>query len=374
MRGYYIYYRDIYDPKWSCQGVERKIAGQIAAFNRAGCNCELLVCPQPETVPGMVSSCLPFFPDGIDWPDVSKLANADYVYLRRPRFISKDLVRFLQQLKVANQKVLVIFELPTYPYDNEMKTPRIFAAYLKDKRHRSELQSCVDYIADLSGSQEIFGIPTIQITNGVDLTSVTARSESGDIASGTLDLLLASSFAPWHGVDRLIRGLDRYYNQEGGTRDIHLHLCGDGVEIPRLKDLASKASLDDRITFYGQLSKSQLSDVYDKCSMAIASLGLHRIGISTSATLKSREYLAKGIPFVYEGEVDVFIKEPVDFCMQVPYDDSAISIDDVIAFHDSLYGRYSEGRLIASIRNYAEEHVSVDAAMRNVTDYLNEHC
>lgn len=114
--------------------------------------------------------------------------------------------------------------------------------------------------------------------------------------------------------------------------------------------------------------------IYNKCSMALASLGLHRIGLSIASTLKTREYLAKGIPFVYSGEIDVFREDPVDFCFQVPADESPIDIEKLVAFHDRLYAREPEDDLIARIRSYAESHVGMNAAMKNVIDYIKENC
>lgn len=122
------------------------------------------------------------------------------------------------------------------------------------------------------------------------------------------------------------------------------------------------------------LNMDDMDKIYCECTMAFASLGLHRIDSGlVASTLKTREYLAKGIPFIYSGEVDVFQKNPVDFCFRVPADESPIDIQSVIDFHDRLYAGESEEHLISRIRSFAEEHVSWKVTMRPVIDYIKQN-
>lgn len=110
--------------------------------------------------------------------------------------------------------------------------------------------------------------------------------------------------------------------------------------------------------------------MYDKCNLAIASLGIHRLGISWLSTLKSREYLAKGIPFIYSGTIDVFAKNPVDFALQIPADDTPADFHSILSFYRNLYKKYSEEELCDRIRKYAEKYVSMFSAMKLTAEYF----
>lgn len=169
----------------------------------------------------------------------------------------------------------------------------------------------------------------------------------------------------------MIKGLEAYYEQ-GGDRAIRLHLAGGGESLPGLRRLTEKCHLNDRVEFCGPLDSKELSCLYDKCTFAIASLGMHRIGIEVASTLKTREYLAKGMPFLYAGEVDVFQRAPLDLCLRAPADDSPIDIKGLIGFHDALYCTRSEQEVIDSIRHYAEMQIGIDAAMRDVIMYIRQ--
>lgn len=134
--------------------------------------------------------------------------------------------------------------------------------------------------------------------------------------NGDKNIVFTSFFEKWHGCDLLIRGLANYYIQ-GGKRNIRLHLAGGGSELPNLKDLTAKVNLTDRVLFHGILDRDASSALFDSCTLAVGSLGLHRIGLTVASTLKTREYLARGIPFLYAGEIDVPMDRKSDFFLQI---------------------------------------------------------
>lgn len=369
MHGYYLHYRDIDDSNQEKTGIERKVEGQVKALNDAGLNCDFILCPQPESTIGMVKSCLPFFPDGVHWPDREDVKTADYLYIRRPRFASKQLINFLAAVKETNPNITVIYEVPTYPYDMEMDSLKMRPAWSKDRRYRGRLHEYVDYVSDLSGASRIFEMPTVQIFNGIDLDRVKLREPRPD--DQTLHLLFVAMFMDWHAADRMIRGIADYNKNEQSKRVV-LHLVGEGEALPSLKGLAKSLEVEDNVVFHGYCNSDEMDELYNICEFGIASLGLHRIGLETASTLKTREYLAKGLPFVYSGKIDVFRQDPVDFCLQVPADDSPVAIDGIVSFYNALMEKETSRELAARIRDYADEHVGMDAAMANVINLLKE--
>ena len=319
IRGCYLHYCDVMDPGYQLTGVDRKVLSQIKAFNDLGVECRFRYCARPISFLKKAISCMPFASDGVDWPDAGELGELDFLYIRRPVYVSRDFLRFLKVFREQNPRAIVFYEIPTYPYDAEMKGFN-HLALLKDRHNRIKMNGLVDRIVDLSGQEQIFAIPTIQIINGIDLDQVAVRAPN---AEGTdLNLLFVAMFADWHAADRAIRGIDEYI-RSGGVRNVVLHLVGGGDSISSLESLTHSLGLKDHVVFHGYCDADEMNGLYDACDMAIASLGLHRIGIEMASTLKTREYLAKGIPFVYSGKIDVCEDSPVDFSLEVPADDSS---------------------------------------------------
>ena len=54
-----------------------------------------------------------------------------------------------------------------------------------------------------------------------------------------------------------------------------------------------------RIEVAGKKYGTELDPYFDSCHMACDSLAMHRLNMVESSTLKSKEYVARGIPFVF---------------------------------------------------------------------------
>ncbi|MDR0782995.1 MAG: glycosyltransferase [Propionibacteriaceae bacterium] len=348
-------------------GVDKKISAQIEAFNKAGLPCEHRQLTTPETVWSRVITCLPFVGDGVGWPDPEEMAPYSCLYIRRPRFISKDLFRFIKAAKRLNPSLKVILEIPTYPYDGEMKTLLRYPSLVKDRANRAVAGRYIDRVTSLTSDKMIFGTKAIQILNGVDLNLISAKQPAPSVEE--INIIMVAHFERWHGLDRLVAGVIKYY--EGRPdRKVVLHIVGDGEGLPGLINQSKVANLDDRIIFHGYRTAAELSELYSLSSLGVESLGFHRVGLTVSSTLKSREYLARGIPFITGNDIDTFLVDPVDFCLKVPRDDSSIDIQSIIDFHDRLYSRESQEDLIARIRAYAESHIGMDRVMDGVVTYI----
>lgn len=369
--GYYLSDFNPYDSNRTQSGIDRKIISQIKSFNHAGLDCRHIEAVRPSStlIKGIAS--LPAFPDFISWPDVNGLGSPAYLYIRRPAFSTRGFVRFLAEFRRHNPSALVMIEVPTYPYDEEFDTPQLFFALRKDRHCRRKWKSWVDCCVIPTAEQLVFGIPCVHIMNGIDLDEIAVRSPSYD-PNGPIQIIFPASFAAYHGCDLLLRGLDNYYH-EGGSREIVLHLAGEGSASASLHSLIGELHLGEHVVEHGMLDKSSLDKLYDSCTLAVGSLGMHRIGSLLSGALKTREYLAKGVPFFYAGLIDVFERNPVDFCLQFESKEEPVDFRRVIEFHDWIYGREDEVSIIARIRQYAEENVSMNAAMSNVVDIIKEH-
>ena len=374
IRGCYLHYRDVTERNPRPTGIDKKVAGHIAAFNHAGLNCEFIQCAQPETLIPTVVSCLPFANDGVNWPSASRIEGLDFMYIRRPRFASRELVAFLRKVKQLNPSIRILYEVPTYPYDGEMESLHMRPAGRKDRMWRTHLHKYVSRIPYLASEEHdtIFGCRGIRISNGIDLSNLQTRRAHA-YGHDSLSIISVAMFMPWHGIDRLISGLAAY-RRAGGTRNITVHLVGEGEAQPQLMRQAKRAGVDDMIVFHGRMSIDEFDHLYDESDVAIECLANYRKGIHQSSSLKSREYLAKGIPFVYAGEIDTFVNDPVDFCLQVPERDEPLAMEKLIEFCDALYDHESPQALAGRMRAYAQGHISMDATMRPVIDYLLEAC
>jgi glycosyltransferase involved in cell wall biosynthesis len=262
----------------------------------------------------------------------------------------------------------IIIEIPTYPYYKEFKSGLPQITLLIDKILSKGLKKHVDRITTYSKHETIFNIPTIQILNGVEcslipIKTITIRDDK------ELNLIAVANFYKWHGYERLIEGLHNHYKQELSQK-VRLHFVGDGPEFNLYKNLIMQYNLSQYVTFHGILSGEKLTEVFDKVDIAINSLGSHRIGIHLSSALKSREYLARGMPMVSSTKIDI-LPEGFKYCLYVPEDESPIDIQTMVEFYQSLLAVKSISEVSYEIRRFAENNCDMSITMKPVIDYLS---
>ncbi len=132
--------------------------------------------------------------------------------------------------------------------------------------------------------------------NGIEIVSGRQLLDNKNFPAPSF-AFVASHFAPWHGLDRLVK------SAQSCKEEFACHVIG---EVPAIYHDLSLS--DRRFVLHGLLPKPDVSRTVSQCQIGLGSFALDRKKMSEACTLKTREYLANGIP-VYSGHVDIFPRE-----------------------------------------------------------------
>jgi hypothetical protein len=287
----------------------------------------------------------------------------DFLYVLYPLALPSFL-GFLSATKKANPKIKIVVEVPTFPYRQELRSPKQRVLLALDDLGRGSLKKYVDVIVTFFGQSEIFGIPCIPTANGIDIDRIpfTAKSsyESG------LSMIAVANLADWHGLDRVVRGLASYVQQEP-ARPVRLDIVGEGPAEPGLRSLTRDLYLEGLVRFHGVRRGAELDALFADADLALSSLGMHRLDLHRSSSLKAREYCARGIPFVLASD-DPDFPEGVRFVHRIPADESPVDVAGLVDF----VGRLRDGhpRYSMDMRDYAEKRLTWKAKLEPVIRYL----
>lgn len=305
------------------------------------------------------------------YSSISKLIDFkeyDFIWMRAGLMLP-PLFTFIKNIKRRNPKVKIILEYGAYPYANELVGHRKFL-YPIAQHFEGYLKKYASYIITYCGQDEVFGIPNIKIGNGIDVSLIEWNDHPKPLTD-TLHLVSVSSLMPWHGYDRIIFGIKNYY-QNGLKKDklnVIFHIVGEGSELENLRKITTNANLQDKIIFHGFKIKRDLYDVFDKCHIAIGTLGMHRIKLHTSSSLKNREYFSRGLPFILS-TIDTDFPNDSPFIKYVPSDESPIDIDALIEFYKNILDKYPNYPSL--IRKYAEENLTWESKIKQVLEAIKE--
>lgn len=160
-------------------------------------------------------------------------------------------------------------------------------------------------------------------------------------------LFVASHFAPWHGLDRLLRAVRK------SKANFTLHLVGKLSPA----DMAV-ASKDRRIIIHGYMTSDQISELSSRCWLGLSSFALDRIGMEQACTLKVREYLSNGL-CVYAGYQDVF---PESFLY---YKKGPAHMDAILAFATKV--RFAPRKKVAQA---ATPYIAKKNLLSDLSDWM----
>lgn len=292
--------------------------------------------------------------------DYVKKHNINLVYIRYIHTATPFFVSFLRDLKSLG--VFVLMEIPTFPYDLEHVDNHFKRRVLNriERFSRKFFYKYIDRVVTVQDYEEILGVPTIKISNGIDINGITLRKPR---QHSSINFLCVANMAKWHGYDRLIEGIGLYY-KNGGKEDVHFYLVGGNSRvINAYNSIAFKYDIGNRIHFEGIKVGKELDAYFDIADLAIGALGVHRKGLSDAKPLKCIEYATRGIPFIYSSSNSDFDNKK--YIMKVSPDESPINIQEIIDFLKDIRIEPSE------IRKSVENKCTWDYQMSLVLKEIN---
>ena len=182
----------------------------------------------------------------------------------------------------------------------------------------------------------------LTLTNGVDVARLPLAA--GWAERTTYHLVAAGTLAQWHGYDRLLAGLPSH-------PEATLTVVGDGPELPALRALAAAHRLGT-----GTLTGAAFDAVMAAADVGVSSLGEHRRGSFALSPLKTRDYLARGLPLVSAGD-DPDLRDDPNFVYRAPVSDRPLDLRRITAWLDRL--RHNPCVTPQTIRSFALAHLDM---------------
>lgn len=372
MKGYYVFFEELKEG----EGVTNKVLMQVEEFKRY---YDITLIEAPETK-GNRSLCekiemiLPFHKiKRIDYNEVyNKIKVPDFLYIRRTT-ADIGFYSFLKRIKTKYPNCKIIIEIFTYPYDIDefgFHRGKAFLYFYKDLYYRNKLKKVVDRFVTYTDDEMIFGVKTIQTVNGTNLDKIHIVPHKK--IDDKIHLLSCAFFQKHHGYERILRGLKKYY-RNNGTREICVDFVGEGFEIEKYKKISSCHELKDRVYFHGLKKGDELEYFYSIADIAMSSFSMHSLKLKSSSALKTRDYMARGIPFIAGSKTDVMIHNECPYYLEFPANNSSVNIEKIVEFYEKISTDKKQGIDVAKyLHLFANEHCSMEKSMAPIIDYLQK--
>lgn len=224
------------------------------------------------------------------------LAAYEAVILRYPGAVDLGLPGFLRRhggRLITEHHTDELAELRDLP----LGTLRILWEQLMGRRFLGQVAGAVAVTGELADRLQVRGLiaPTAVIANGIAVHEIPWQPPQVWDGVGPLRLLFASGiFWPWQGLDRLLAGI-----LQAPPGVVQVHLAGQVVRpIDRALWERCQRERPGQVVAHGPLTRADLATVAQEVHGAVSTLALHRKGMAEACPIKSREYLARGLPLV----------------------------------------------------------------------------
>ncbi|MEA2041691.1 MAG: hypothetical protein U9N85_03975, partial [Bacteroidota bacterium] len=225
----------------------------------------------------------------------------DYIILRYPKADYSGL-RFYKNNKVISEHHGEEFEELRLEGENSnsllFKYFKFLRAFL-EKKYAPKILSHAKGIIDMYpyGEQSKIkytsrNLPRLYTGNGIS-TNKTKFTGFKAFDGKVLNIIFpASHDLFFHGIDRLIKAAENY----SGTVKINIHIAGN---------FKGSALLENPfVKYHGTLHGKDYDSLLSKMNLGASTLGLYRKGLQYSGSLKTRDFTARGLPFII-GHTDI---------------------------------------------------------------------
>ena len=356
-------------------GVARKIFYQIDAFKNNGIEMDVINPLMDRT--SFIYKVERRLPVTVFQPTdeiIDRISTYNFIYIRNTVVMDKYIFLLLKKVKLKNPSMIILLEVPTYPYDTEISTGNKLGKkplVMIDRHIRKNLCNYIDRVITFSSDDMIWNIPTIRISNAIDYNKIQRRKIIQEIEDAKIEIIACAQLRYWHGYDRALQGLAEYYdNSQKGQKNFMLHIVGDGDELIKYKKFITENRIENHVILHGSLYGSALNDIYERCVIGLDSMGRHRTGVFYNSSLKGKEYLAKGLLVVSGVTTELDYDEEYKYYLRVPADDSSVDFTKVAEWVDALLEKETLGEIQNKIMEYARQNFDYAVSMKKIIEYL----
>lgn len=338
-------------------GPEAKMRDLAEAFNELGYRTHLEVMRPGATVPRRVAALLQQV--------AAHPPPGRGLVLLRSHWSMPGALPAMRRLRASGCAVVIdvptpvgagVREILRAPRPAWSKAGRLLAEATWSPLAWSAADLVVQYAPDAAPWRTLAGNRRLTLTNGVDVKS--RPVSAGWVDRDGITFVCAGALGPWHGLDRLLYGMAATPGD-----DSNLLVVGDGPELPKLRAICAHRGLSGRVSFLGSLGGADLDRVMARADVGVASLGEHRRGGWSLSPLKTRDYLARGLPVLFAGD-DPDLRDDPPFTLRLADDDSEVAMSLVRPWLAALRAeaRGSSWPAVsdcgpAGIRLFAERHL-----------------
>lgn len=184
------------------------------------------------------------------------------------------------------------------------------------------------------------------IANGIDVSKYNIVNHSNQ---KPILVFIGTPNQSWHGLEKILK-MAHYFV------DYQFYIIGtEGADTPNIK-------------YFGYLSQEDSTKIIQHSDVGIGTLALHKKGLTEASPLKTRQYLACGLPIIYAYK-DTDMQKSMPFTLQLKNTEDDIDYDAIKSFVELVFGNHD---IKKQARNFAEETLDYQVKERKRLSFFEK--
>ena len=235
----------------------------------------------------------------------------DLIYMRYRLYMP-----FINKIFKSHKVIMEINSDDTLEYKLHSKLTHIYNK-LTRSLFLKNMNAFISVSYELKKKFEFLNKPMVVIANGININDYQVETQKSHTAP--ILVFIGTPKQPWHGVDKII-------------------MMANFFKMYQFYIIGFKGEDSGNIHYFGYLSKEESTKIINQCDIGIGTLSLYKKSMNEASPLKTRQYLACGLPLIYAYD-DTDIDKEMPFILKISNSENNVidSLDKIDNFIKSVY-------------------------------------
>jgi hypothetical protein len=176
----------------------------------------------------------------------------------------------------------------------------------------------------------------------------------------------ASTFADFNGLDRVFKGIKNYK----GPVNLKFYIYGKNLKAEEA--MIQTLGIQDHVELHPYTEPKVLDDIMNDIHLGISALAVHKKGIRGTTTIKTREYCARGLPFIYGHNDPDFSNNDLaaQFSLEVEANDTDLDFEKIINWYTVI--NQKADTLPHNMHEFALNHLDYKVKMGKLKQHIQK--
>ena len=253
----------------------------------------------------------------------------DMIYMRYRLYMP-----FINKIFKNNRVVMEINSEDTLEYKLHSQLTHMYNSMTRSY-FLKHIDAFVSVSYELQKKFEYLNKPIEVIGNGIDFKEYGVETREPNKVP--ILVFIGTPNQSWQGLDKIEMMAEHF-------KEYQFYIIGSNGEDTQ------------NIQYFGYLTKEESTKIINKCDVGIGTLSLYKKGLTEASPLKSRQYLACGLPLIYAYN-DTDIPNNVEFGLRLENTENNMNYEKIDNFIQNVFNNKN---ISLKARKFSEEILGYD--------------